>query len=713
VNLGAIALAPHQQHAVTALLPLLTQHGVALLADATGLGKTFTALAVAARYGGAQVVAPAAVVDAWRTAADRCGVRVSVHSSAQLSRRAVGASSHALVIIDEAHAFRNAATRRWRHAARLCRGRPLLACTATPIHNARHEVVTILRLAAGARAAQWSDAEVQAVTVRRTADELDAAAHLPTVAPWEWWTIPDHAAVAAAIHALPSALPLGEAASRRPADILWRFGLVRAWASSVAALRVAVTQRLAAAEAMRALLLEGRRPTRAVLRRWVGAEATIQAELPFADDRLTAELVDATDAATWADVVVRHAEGLRALLHHSRTDTSDADRCQRVWQFVAQSTAPTLLFTHARATAAMYWRALRQHPGVALLTASGGEIASGRVSRAELLRWLDPVRAGTAARDPTRVLRLLIATDLASEGVNLHRAAQVVHADLPWTPARIAQRIGRVARLGAAHTQVTVAAFAPPATGDNTLHLTARLHRKREDAARVMVDADVAALRRRVRHPPVGGPVRIAGLPVYRVASTPSGYEAAVVALVRTPDALVVYGETTDAATPRWAPLTAQQVADRLGGDGPPFVWSAREWSDVERRRLASRLRTLRRTLADADALAAVTGGRSTTQQPWLARASTALRDVPRHQQVAARTLVQELRARLTLPLPADVERVLDLAVRSRARGLAWLTRAVRIVRTAPPPPAARAPTASGRRVVALWVVEAEAAAGG
>jgi len=45
--------------------------------------------------------------------------------------------------------------------------------------------------------------------------------------------------------------------------------------------------------------------------------------------------------------------------------------------------------------------------------------------------------------------RMLIATDVAAEGLNLQRACRlVVHVELPWSPARLEQRNGRVDRLG-------------------------------------------------------------------------------------------------------------------------------------------------------------------------------------------------------------------------------------------------------------------------
>jgi hypothetical protein len=44
---------------------------------------------------------------------------------------------------------------------------------------------------------------------------------------------------------------------------------------------------------------------------------------------------------------------------------------------------------------------------------------------------------------------LLLATDAASEGLNLqHRCRLVVNLEIPWTPTRLEQRVGRVDRLG-------------------------------------------------------------------------------------------------------------------------------------------------------------------------------------------------------------------------------------------------------------------------
>ena len=65
----------------------------------------------------------------------------------------------------------------------------------------------------------------------------------------------------------------------------------------------------------------------------------------------------------------------------------------------------------------------------------------GGVRREDRRRVQDAFR-----NDP--VVKILIATDAAGEGVNLQRANLMVNYDLPWNPNRIEQRFGRIHRIG-------------------------------------------------------------------------------------------------------------------------------------------------------------------------------------------------------------------------------------------------------------------------
>ena len=61
-----------------------------------------------------------------------------------------------------------------------------------------------------------------------------------------------------------------------------------------------------------------------------------------------------------------------------------------------------------------------------------------------------------AFNDPSHTVRVLVATDAASEGLNLQETARyLLHYDVPWNPARLEQRNGRLDRHGQAR-DVTV-----------------------------------------------------------------------------------------------------------------------------------------------------------------------------------------------------------------------------------------------------------------
>ena len=53
-------------------------------------------------------------------------------------------------------------------------------------------------------------------------------------------------------------------------------------------------------------------------------------------------------------------------------------------------------------------------------------------------------------------LKIMFCSDAASEGLNLQAARVLINVDVPWTPARLEQRIGRIARLGQVADEVDV-----------------------------------------------------------------------------------------------------------------------------------------------------------------------------------------------------------------------------------------------------------------
>ncbi len=53
-------------------------------------------------------------------------------------------------------------------------------------------------------------------------------------------------------------------------------------------------------------------------------------------------------------------------------------------------------------------------------------------------------------------IRIVFCSDAASEGLNLQAARVLINVDVPWTPARLEQRVGRIARLGQVADEVLI-----------------------------------------------------------------------------------------------------------------------------------------------------------------------------------------------------------------------------------------------------------------
>ena len=80
---------------------------------------------------------------------------------------------------------------------------------------------------------------------------------------------------------------------------------------------------------------------------------------------------------------------------------------------------------------------------------------------------------------------MLLATDAAGEGLNLHgRCRAVINLELPWNPMRLEQRIGRVDRIGQTR-RVHAFHLISSRTGEQRIleYLRAKLTRARADVA--------------------------------------------------------------------------------------------------------------------------------------------------------------------------------------------------------------------------------------
>ena len=92
---------------------------------------------------------------------------------------------------------------------------------------------------------------------------------------------------------------------------------------------------------------------------------------------------------------------------------------------------------------------------------------------------------------PERELRVLIATDVLSEGQNLQDSAIVVNYDLPWGIIRLIQRAGRVDRIGQRAEEILCHSFLPTDGVERIIRLRARVSARLAENVEV-VGADEA-----------------------------------------------------------------------------------------------------------------------------------------------------------------------------------------------------------------------------
>ncbi|MXZ92427.1 MAG: NgoFVII family restriction endonuclease [Chloroflexi bacterium] len=105
----------------------------------------------------------------------------------------------------------------------------------------------------------------------------------------------------------------------------------------------------------------------------------------------------------------------------------------------------------------------------------------------ELARRFSPESNRRAGRDePDQELRVLVATDVLSEGQNLQDCHVVVNYDLPWAIIRLIQRAGRVDRIGQKAEEILCHSFLPADGVERIIDLRGRVRNRLRQNAEVV-----------------------------------------------------------------------------------------------------------------------------------------------------------------------------------------------------------------------------------
>ena len=137
-----------------------------------------------------------------------------------------------------------------------------------------------------------------------------------------------------------------------------------------------------------------------------------------------------------------------------------------------------IVFTESKETAEYLGEELNKRFPNEVLVFTGSSKASVRES---IIQNFDP-----KAFHPKEDYRILVATDVLAEGVNLHRSNMLVNYDIPWNPTRLMQRVGRINRVDTKFQEIHTFNFFPTEQSNDVIKL--------EETAKAKIEAFINLL---------------------------------------------------------------------------------------------------------------------------------------------------------------------------------------------------------------------------
>lgn len=139
-----------------------------------------------------------------------------------------------------------------------------------------------------------------------------------------------------------------------------------------------------------------------------------------------------------------------------------------------------LIFTQYSDTANYVYRQLQKR-GMQKI----GRVTGGMMNPTAIVERFSPL-SNNASISASDELRVLVATDVLSEGQNLQDSHIVVNFDLPWAIIRLIQRAGRVDRIGQEAKEIYCYSFFPADGVEQIINLRSRLNARINENASIV-----------------------------------------------------------------------------------------------------------------------------------------------------------------------------------------------------------------------------------
>ena len=122
-----------------------------------------------------------------------------------------------------------------------------------------------------------------------------------------------------------------------------------------------------------------------------------------------------------------------------------------------------IIFTESKETAEYIAKNIDEKLSETTLCYTGG---SSEATRDKVIENFD-----AKTRHPKDDYRILVSTEILSEGVNLHRSNVVINYDIPWNPTRMMQRVGRINRVDTTFDKIYTFNFFPTRQSNDQIKL--------------------------------------------------------------------------------------------------------------------------------------------------------------------------------------------------------------------------------------------------
>lgn len=184
-----------------------------------------------------------------------------------------------------------------------------------------------------------------------------------------------------------------------------------------------------------------------------------------------------------ADNLVQDTQALSELLRlQGQWDPAHDQKLRALHRLVTQThgKAKVLVFTQFADTARYLASELR-HSGVSHI-----EVATGVSADPYGLACRFSPKSNNKTVPKADEVRVLICTDVLSEGQNLQDSNVVVNFDLPWAIIRLIQRAGRVDRIGQRAEEIHCYSFLPADGVEQLIQLRSRIRQRLQENAEVV-----------------------------------------------------------------------------------------------------------------------------------------------------------------------------------------------------------------------------------